>query len=96
MRKLLMSSLFAMALGIGIGHAEVVIKVRPPKVQVEHPSARPSKEHVWVGGYHRWDGNAYVWEGGKWEKPPKPHGVWVAPKYTHEKDGYRFHEGHWR
>lgn len=96
MRKLLMASLFAFAVGIGTAQAQVVIKVRPPAVRVEHRGARPSKEHVWVGGYHKWDGKAYAWEGGKWEKPPQAHAVWVAPKYTHEKDGYRFSEGHWR
>jgi hypothetical protein len=84
---------------VGIGAAQaadVVVKMRPPKAQVEHRGARPSKDHVWVSGYHRWDGKAYTWEPGKWEKPPHPHAVWVAPKYTHNHEGYVFSEGHWR
>ena len=96
MRKLLLFSLFAVAVGIGTAQAQVVIRVRPPKVQVEHHSSRPSRNHVWVGGYHKWDGNAYHWESGRWEAPPRPRAVWVAPRYNRTRDGYVFVEGHWR
>ena len=96
-RKTFLSALFVFAVGIGTAQAaDVVIKVRPPRVIVEHRSARPSRNHVWIGGYHRWDGNAYAWEKGRWEAPPRPHAVWVAPRYTHRRDGYVFVEGHWR
>jgi hypothetical protein len=96
MRKLILSSLFAFAVGIGTAQAQIVIKVRPPKIQVENRGARPSKDHVWVGGYHKWDGNAYGWEKGRWEAPPRPKAVWVAPRYNHTRDGYVFVEGRWR
>jgi hypothetical protein len=97
MRKLFLSALFAVAVGIGSAQAaEVVVKIAPPKPIVEHRAVRPSPEHVWVAGYHRWDGNAYVWEAGRWEKPPHAHAVWVAPKWEHRKDGYVMTEGHWR
>ena len=96
MRKSFLSALFAVAVGIGTAQAQVVVKVAPPKAIVEHRSERPSPEHVWVGGYHRWDGHAYVWEPGRWEKPPRPHAVWVAPRWEHRHDGYAFIEGHWR
>jgi hypothetical protein len=82
-RKTFLSALFVFAFGIGAAQAaDVVVKVRPPRAIVEHRSARPSRNHVWIGGYHRWDGNAYVWEKGRWEAPPRPHAVWVAPRYT--------------
>jgi hypothetical protein len=97
MRKIFLSGLIAAGIGLGAAQAEdVVIKVRPPKAVVEHRSARPSPEHVWVAGYHKWDGHAYAWEPGRWEKPPHAHAVWVAPKYTHRGEGYVFEEGHWR
>jgi hypothetical protein len=96
MRKLFLTSLFALAVGIGTAQAQTVITVRPPKVQVEHRGARPSREHVWVGGYHKWNGNSYAWEPGRWEKAPRPHAVWVAPRYNHTRNGYVFVEGHWR
>ena len=56
----------------------------------------PGRDHVWVGGYHRYEGNAYHWQAGRWEQPPRAHAVWVAPRYTHRHDGYVYSEGHWR
>ena len=97
MKKFLLSTLMGAGLCLVSVHAaDVVVKVRPPAVKVEHRSPRPSRDHVWVGGYHRWDGNAYVWEKGKWEKPPREHAVWVAPKWEHRRDGYVFVEGRWK
>ena len=62
MNKVLLSALFGVALGIGSAQAEeVIIRTRPPRAVVETRIARPSREHVWIGGYHRWQGNAYVW-----------------------------------
>jgi hypothetical protein len=97
MRKFLLTSLFGIAIGIGSAYAEdVVIKTRPPRAVVETRTARPSPDHVWVGGYQRWDGNAYAWVPGKWEAPPRPHAVWVAPRYVHKNGGYVFVEGRWK
>jgi hypothetical protein len=97
MRKVFLGSLFAFALGVGAAQAaDVVVKIAPPHAMVEHRDARPSREHVWIAGYHRWDGNHYVWERGRWERPPRPHAKWVAPRWNHRKDGYVFSEGHCR
>jgi hypothetical protein len=97
MRKIFLNTLLALVLGIGAAQAaDVVVRVAPPRAVVEHRDVRPSRNHVWIAGYHRWDGNAYVWEKGRWEVPPKPHAKWVAPRWNHRKDGYVFAEGHWR
>ena len=96
MKKILLASLFGFALGLVPAHAEVVIKLRPPVSVREQRAARPSKKHVWVGGYQKWNGNAYAWERGRWEEPPHARGVWVAPRYVKRRDGYVFVEGHWR
>ena len=96
MRKVFLSTLFAFAVGIGSAQAQIVVKIRPPRAKVEHRSARPGRDYVWVPGYHRWDGRAYAWESGRWERPPRPRAVWVAPRWTHRRDGYVFVEGHWR
>jgi hypothetical protein len=96
MRKSILTALFGLGLGIAPAYGEVVIKVRPPISVHERRAPRPSREHVWVGGYHRWDGNAYAWQGGRWERPPRPHAVWVAPRYVHHRGGYTFVEGRWR
>jgi hypothetical protein len=97
MHKFLLTALFGVALGIGSAYAEdVVVKTRPPRAVVEHRGERPSPDHVWIGGYHRWDGNAYVWTPGRWEAPPRPHAVWVAPRWEHRSGGYVFVEGRWK
>jgi hypothetical protein len=95
-KKLILSVMLAFGVGLGAAQAEIVIKIRPPRAVVEHRSARPSPQHVWVGGYHKWDGNAYSWEKGRWEAPPRPKAVWVAHRYNHTRTGYVFVEGHWR
>jgi len=61
MRKLFLTSLFALAVGIGTAQAQTVMKVRPPKVQVEHRGARPSREQGSVVGYHQGNGTSYAW-----------------------------------
>ena len=97
MRKFLLNGLIGAALCIGTVYgAEVVVKLKPPALKVEHRSERPSPRHVWIGGYHRWDGNAYVWEPGKWDVPPHEHAVWVAPRWEHRNGGYVFVEGRWK
>ena len=96
MRKFLLTAVFGLAMVAGAQAADVVVSVRPPRAVVEHRSARPSREHVWIGGYHRWDGRAYVWEPGRWDRPPRSHAVWVAPRWVHRGNGWVFVEGRWR
>ncbi len=96
MRKIFLTALFGVALGMMPAHAEVVVKLRPPVSIHEERVVRPSPRHVWVAGYHRWDGHAYVWERGRWEVPPREHAVWVAPRWRHRHDGYVFVDGRWR
>jgi len=96
MRKLLLTTLFGVALGLGSARAEVVVSVAPPRARVEHHGHRPSPNHVWLNGYNRWDGRAYVWEPGRWEVRPRARAVWVAPRWVHRHHGWVFVEGHWR
>jgi hypothetical protein len=96
MRRIFLNAFVGAALCIGLAQAEVIVQVAPPRAIVEHRVERPSREHVWIGGYHRWDGRAYVWEPGRWDRPPRPHAVWVAPRWTHRHDGWVFVEGRWR
>jgi hypothetical protein len=97
MRKLMAAAFLALAMGMGTAYAaDIVVKIAPPKAVVEHRDPRPSPNHVWVAGYHRWDGNKYVWEKGHWEVPPHPHAVWVAPRWNHTREGYVFVEGRWK
>jgi len=93
--KRLIGIVFAGALAFSAA-AQVVIRVAPPVAVVENRGTPPSRDHVWVSGYHRWDGNAYQWNAGSWQMPPKPHQRWVAHHYVHRNGGYVLVEGHWR
>jgi hypothetical protein len=97
MRKILLTTLLGIGIGLGAAQAEeIVVRVRPPHALVEHRPVRPGPTHVWIGGYHRWDGRAYAWQPGRWEAPPRPHAVWVAPRWEHRGGEYVFVEGRWR
>jgi hypothetical protein len=76
--------------------AQVVVHVAPPHVIVENRGVRPSRNHVWVSGYHRWDGNAYAWNAGRWEQPPPGHSRWVAHHWVHQGGGWVLVDGRWR
>jgi hypothetical protein len=76
--------------------AEVVVRIAPPRMVVERRGPPPSRNHVWISGYHNWDGEHYVWVGGRWEQPPRPHSRWVAHHWEHRNGGYVLVEGRWR
>jgi len=94
--KRLMGLILAGALTFGAAAAEIVVRIAPPRILVERRPPPPSRDHVWVSGYHRWDGNAYVWTPGRWEQPPRRHAHWVAHRWVHRRDGWVLVEGHWR
>ena len=76
--------------------AEVIIQIAPPVAIVETPPPAPSRRHVWVVGYHRWDGHGYVWVPGHWAVPPHPHMVWVPHHWKQRHGQWVLVEGHWR
>jgi hypothetical protein len=94
--KRLIGLVFAGALAFSAFGGDLVIRLRPPIAIHETRGPRPSRDHVWVSGYHRYDGNAYAWTPGRWEQPPRPHARWVAHHYVHQRGGYVLVEGHWR
>lgn len=96
MKRLILSGILGVFLCAGAAHADVLIKVRPPAIRIEHRGRRPRPHYVWVAGYHRWDGGRYVWVPGRWVVPPPGHAVWVAPRWEHRHGGYVFVAGRWR
>ena len=92
----LIGFVFAGALAFSAAAADVVVKIRPPHAVADRRGPAPSRNHVWVSGYHRREGDAYVWTPGRWEQPPQPHRRWVAHHWVHEKRGWVLVEGHWR
>ena len=94
--KRMIGLVFAGALTFSAGAAEVVVRVAPPRVLVERRGPPPSREHVWVQGYHNWDGHGYVWVPGRWERAPRPRAHWVAHHWVRRRGGWVLVEGHWR
>ena len=87
---------FAGALAFSATAADIVVRIKPPRIAVERRAPRPSRDHVWVQGYQRWDGNAYAWTPGRWEQPPRRNAHWVAHRWVHQRDGWVMVEGHWQ
>jgi hypothetical protein len=74
----------------------VYVRIAPPAPIVETRIVAPSRGHIWITGYHRWDGRAYVWVPGRWELPPSHYHHWVAGHWVHERhNGYYWVDGHW-
>jgi hypothetical protein len=95
-RRVMIGFVFAGILVFSAAAADVMIRIGPPHVRIERRTPPPSRNHVWISGYHRWDGRAYEWEPGRWEPRPRPHAHWVAHRYVRRNGGWVFVEGHWR
>jgi WXXGXW repeat (2 copies) len=72
-----------------------IVVEEPPPPRHEVMVARPSPDHVWIGGYWRWHDGHHVWVEGHWQRPPHPGAVWVEPRWEHREHGYVFVEGFW-
>lgn len=77
------------------GPNTLVVTQAPPAPQQEIVSARPSSDHVWVGGYWTWRNNRYEWVAGHWAVPPHSGATWIPPRWVPEGSAYRFYEGYW-
>jgi hypothetical protein len=73
----------------------VVVREAPPPVRIERRPAPVSTAQIWIDGFWNWDNQHYVWVGGRYEIPPQRDVVWVAPRYDHDTQGYRFTPGRW-
>jgi hypothetical protein len=94
--KRLIGLAFAAALTFSTAVAEIVVQIRPPRPMSERRAPRPSRNHVWVSGYHNWNGNAYAWTPGRWEAPPRARARWVAHRWTRRGNSWVLVEGHWQ
>ena len=74
----------------------VVVREAPPPIIVERRPAAPAVGYIWIEGYWHWGGRGYTWERGRWDRPPRPHTVWVVPRYERRDREYQYTPGHWR
>ena len=95
-RRLLTGSILAGVLAFSAVAADFVIRIAPPRRVAERRDRAPSRNHVWVSGYQRWEGQSYQWVPGRWEQRPRPRARWVGHKYQRRNGGFVFVEGHWR
>lgn len=58
----------------------VIVTVAPPAPRIEVMPPPPSPNHVWIGGYWRWELGQHVWVSGHWDV---------------RRDGYFWAPGHW-
>jgi hypothetical protein len=93
--KRVIGLVFAGALAFSAMAGEIVIRLAPPRMVIEKRGTPPSRNHVWIQGYHNWDGEHYTWVQGRWEQPPRAHAKWVAHHYVRRNGGYVMVDGHW-
>jgi hypothetical protein len=73
----------------------VIVREAPPPMRVEYRPAPPSASSIWIDGYWNWDSQRYSWQAGRYEVPPQPGVIWVAPRYDRDANGYRYTPGQW-
>jgi hypothetical protein len=95
--KRLIGLAFAGALICGVAAADIVVRIAPPRVQVQKRDRAPGRGYQWVQGYQSYDGRGYVWVPGRWEQPPRPGAHWVGHRWNRQRGGgWVMVEGHWR
>jgi hypothetical protein len=79
----------------GGGGVGVEVGGGPPALRVEAGIASPGPDYYWVPGYWDWVGADWTWVQGTWVRPPHARATWVAPRYEHRRNHWRYMRGHW-
>jgi hypothetical protein len=88
---------FALLGACGGAHYYAGVSVGPPAPIVEGPyGVAPGPDYVWTPGFYDYVGGTWVWRRGTWRHRPHSVDVWVAPRWEHEGNGYRYHAGGWQ
>ncbi|MBB3211605.1 hypothetical protein FHW67_000853 [Herbaspirillum sp. Sphag1AN] len=75
--------------------APVLVEVEPPLPRVEVMPPPPSPNHVWIGGYWRWDHGHHVWVGGHWEARREGY-FWAPAHWYRSGNGWAMSGGGWQ
>jgi len=68
----------------------------PPPPRYGIIGVAPGPGYVWTDGFWDLRGGRWYWVGGRWVRPPRGRGVWVAPQWREDHGRYRRHPGYWR
>jgi hypothetical protein len=83
-------------LGLDLGPVRIRISPEaPPPPRTEIRLSRPSRSHVWIGGYWDRQDDRWAWAPGRWEAPGQRGSRWIKPRYQREGGAYRYEPGHW-
>jgi hypothetical protein len=96
LKSIVFSGLVALAVP-AFAQIHLNINIGPPQPQREIVVEAPRAGVVWVPGYYVYDRSVerYMWLPGRWQAPPAPHQVWVAPRYVRNGNSYDYYEGRW-
>jgi hypothetical protein len=87
----------ALLAGCGGGHYYAGVAYGPPPPIVERPyGLAPGPGYIWTPGYYDWVGGTWTWRRGEWRRRPHANDRWVAPRWEHRGNGYRYHSGGWQ
>ena len=96
-KQILTGMILAAGLAVTASAADIVIRVGPPRNQVERRPVSPGRGYVWQPGYQSYSGNAYSWTGGRWEQPPRARARWQQHRWQRQRDGnWVLVQGRWR
>jgi hypothetical protein len=74
----------------------VLLEQAPPPLIVERRPAPPSGNYIWIDGYWNWTNQRYTWQAGRYEAPPQPDVVWIAPRYEVVGGKTHYYAGQWK
>ena len=80
-KQILTGMILAAGLAVTASAADIVIRVGPPRNQVERRSVSPGRGYVWQPGYRVWTGYRYRWVPGAWVRAPYPRGAYRERVY---------------
>lgn len=86
----------AVAIAPASATSTIILTSPPPPPRHEVRGHRPSRGHVWIGGYWGFEHGHPVWMPGRWVVPPHRHSHWDAPRWERRGGHYVFIEGRWR
>ncbi len=77
------------------GYYYASYRMPPPPPAVAYGVA-PGPGYVWTNGYYDRRGEGWAWVEGRYMRPPRPHAVWVAPRWRQSGRRWEFRQGYWR